>query len=55
MCVLRIEGRFMKTFFIPFVTWLSLKIQLLHVKSPTFHILKDMKLIQMKFERSQIH
>ena len=33
MCVLRIEGRFMKTFFIPFLTWLSLKIQLLHVKS----------------------
>ena len=50
MCVLRIEGRFMKTFFIPFLTWLSLKIQLLHVKSPTFHILKE-----MKFERSQIH
>ena len=42
-------------FFIPFLTWLSLKIQLLYVKSPTFHILKEMKLIQMKFERSQIH
>ena len=44
-------------FFIPFFNLanMCIEIQLLHVKSPTFHISKEMTLIEMKFERSQIH
>ena len=38
------EGRLTKIFFIPFLTRLSLKIQLLELKSLTFHIPKEMKL-----------
>ena len=53
MSVLR--RTFYDKFFIPFLTWLSLEIQLLHVKSPMFHVPKEMKFIEMKLERSQIH
>ena len=44
-------------FFIPFfiLANMSIEIQLLHVKSPAFHISKKMTLIEMEFERSQIH
>ena len=53
MSVLR--RTFYDKFFIPFLTWLSLEIQLLRVKSPLFHVPKEMKFIEMKLERSQIH